>query len=206
MEYALRYKQYYNRYPYAGFGQMFQDWAKDSALKKQKSYGNGGAMRVMPIAYAYKTLDEVLNQAKLCCIYTHNHKEAIYAAQATAAATFLAHNGSGKDEIKNHLKKNFGYEFSKSVDELRKDFVFDSRAGYSVPPAITAFLESDSYEDAVRKAVSLGGDSDTIACIAGGIAEAYYKTIPEQIKKRCFSLLDSGLKKTIQTFCDKFIL
>ncbi len=204
-EYAYRYRQYYSRYPNAGFGEMFQEWARSDNLYKQKSYGNGAAMRVVPIAYAFDNVEDVLNHAKLSALYTHNNKEAIIGAQAVVASVFLALKGYSKNNIREYISKNFGYNLSVSIDEIRKTYVFDSRTGYSVPPAIMAFLQSDSYEDAVRKAVSLGGDADTMACIAGGIAEAYYKIIPENIRSKCWSLLDSGIKNIIRHFCEAYV-
>ena len=205
-EYAYRYKQYFHRYPHAGFGKMFQDWANDTTLGKQKSYANGGAMRVVPIGYAYSKLNEVLKQAKLSCIFTHKNNEAISGAQAIASAVFLASQNYSKIEIKNYIEKMFSYNLSASIEELKDKYVFDSRACYTVPPAILAFLQSSSFEDAIRKAVSLGGDADTIACMTGGIAEAYYKSIPKTIRDKCWDMLDSELRTTIRNFYKCFSL
>lgn len=203
-EYAARFRQYYLRYPYAGFGQMFTDWAKNGGFTKQKSYGNGAAMRVSPIGYAFNDLDSVLREAKLSCVYTHNNREAIQGAMAVAGCVFLARTGVLKEEIRNFVTKKIGYELAFSLDEIRLDYKFDSRTSYSVPPAIVAFLESVDYESAVRKAISIGGDSDTIACIAGGIAHAFYKSMPRYIYDKCYMLLDSGLKKTVNEFVRKY--
>jgi len=203
-EYAYRYKQYYKRYPYAGFGQMFQEWAYNPVLRKQKSYANGAAMRVVPIAYAYDNLKEVELQVKLSCIYTHNNREAIKGAQSIASSVFLARNNWSKEEICKYIESRYKYKLSVSIDDIKTNYVFNSKTSYTVPPAIIAFLQSTCYEDAIRKAVSLGGDADTIACMTGGIAEAFYKFIPEEIKAKCWSKLDSGLKKTIREFCQKF--
>jgi ADP-ribosylglycohydrolase len=205
-EYAYRFKLYFHRYPSAGFGKMFQDWAQESTLKKQNSYANGGAMRVVPIGYAYSNLREVLKQAKLSCVYTHNNMEAIKGAQAVASAVFLARNNYSKNEIKTYIEKQFKYNLSEPIEKIQEKFVFDSRASYTVPPAIMAFLQSTSFEDAIRKAVSLGGDADTIACMTGGIAEAYYKSIPKHIEDKCWNALDSELRKTFKMFNEKFPL
>ncbi len=201
--YAMWFKQYYKRYPHAGFGQMFSKWALDDGISVQRSYGNGGAMRVTAIAYARESIEEIKKEVKSCCFYTHNHPEAIKGAQAVAVAVFMARKDCDKAEIKKYLEKNFKMKFM-PLDELRPKYVFDSRTSYSVPPAIESFLESDSYESALRKAISIGGDSDTIACMAGGIAHAFYKEIPEDIFNRAMSCLDSGLKKTINEFNDKY--
>ena len=203
-EYACRYRQYYARYPCAGFGEMFRSWAEKPELTRQRSYGNGAAMRVIPIAYACSTLEEVLRETRLSCLYTHCHPEAIAGAQAVATAAFLALQGTPKETIRRELEKRFGYTLHRPLAEIRKDFAFDSRTARTVPPAIRAFLEAADYEEAVRLAVSLGGDADTMACIAGGIAEAYFHTIPEPIRTRGERLLDSGLKTTLRTFRKRF--
>jgi len=201
-EYAARFRQYYSRYPHAGFGQMFTDWVKSGGSLKQKSYGNGAAMRVSPIGYAFDNLNAILKEAYLSCIYTHNHYEAIQGAKAVAGCVFLARTGADKSEIRKFISEKIGYRIDFTLDDIRAEYKFDSRANYSVPPAIVAFLESDDYESAVRKAISIGGDSDTIACIAGGIAYAYYKEIPKHIYDKCMMFLDSGLRKTVKEFLE----
>lgn len=202
--YALWYKQYYHRYPNAGYGQMFTSWAKAQDLYVQRSFGNGGAMRVTAIGYAYDSVDEIKKQVKYSCYYTHHHHEAIKGAQAIATAVFMARKGCDKAEIKKYIVKNFGYKLEITLDEMRDKYVFDSRTGYSVPPAIEAFLESASYEDAIRKAISIGGDSDTIACMTGGIAHAYYKDIPKEIYNRGMTFLDSGINRVLKEFSQKY--
>ena len=157
-------------------------------------------MRAVPIGYAYDSLEQVLLQAKAACIPTHNHREAVCGAQAVAAAVFMAGRGESKTGIKAYLEKTFRYDLSTSLEKIREQYVFDSRASYSVPPAIAAFLASSDYESAVRNAVSLGGDADTQACIAGGIAEAYYKEIPEHIRRFCDSRIDISIKSAVKEF------
>ena len=203
-EYAAQYRQYYSYFPHAGFGNMFSAWARSATSGKIKSYGNGAAMRVIPIGYAYSTMEQTMLQAKASCLYTHNSGEAIHGAQAVAAAVFLARNGSTKAEISKYITKNFGYDLSVSVEKIRQDHVFDSRTSYSVPPAIIAFLQSADYESAVRNAVSLGGDADTQACIAGGIAEAFYREIPEHIEKFCSGKIDITIRSVIKEFAAHF--
>ena len=161
-------------------------------------------MRVIPIGYAYDTLEQTLLQAKASCLPTHKHREAIKGAQAAVTAVFLARNGESKDEIKAYLQKKFQYDLSVPLSTIRAHHVFDSRTSYSVPPAVIAFLESSDYESAVRNAVSLGGDADTQACIAGGIAEAFYKEIPESIKRFCDPKIDSSIKNVVKEFYKQY--
>ena len=179
---------------------MFSDWAKSPDLYVVRSYGNGAAMRVTPIGYACPTLEGALREARLSCLYTHRHPEAIRGAQAVTAAVFLARAGESKAGIARRIHGIAGFDLTRPLSSIRPDYRFDSRTGYSVPPAIRAFLESDDFESAVRLAVSIGGDSDTIACIAGGIAEAFYRHIPKEIADGCWRRLDSGLKKTVCAF------
>ena len=138
-------------------------------------------MRISPVGFAYDTLEEVLERAEYFTAITHNHPEGIKGAQATAAAVFLARKGSSKEEIKAAIESRFGYDLSRSLDEIRPTYAFDVSCQGTVPQAITAFLESRDFEDAIRKAVSLGGDSDTLACITGGIAHAFYGPLPDHI-------------------------
>ena len=203
-EYAAQYKQFYAYYPNAGFGNMFSEWAREHGYSKNRSYANGGAMRVISIGYAYETEGQVLIQAKASCVYTHRHREAIKAAQAVALCVFYARKGCGKADIKSRIEKRFGYKLSRPLDEIRENHVFNSRASYSVPPAIIAFLESHDYESAVRNAVSFGGDADTEACIAGGIAEAFYREIPKHISDFCDKRIDGSLKQVFFEFKNKY--
>lgn len=204
-QYAARYKQFYSYFPYAGYGKMFSDWAAErGALRKQHSFGNGGAMRACPIGYAYSDIDQVLLQAKASCYYTHSHAQGIIGAQAVASAVRLALDGAEKPEIRDFLTHSFGYDLSHTVSELRPYVRFDSSAQGSVPLAIISFLDSEDYESAVRNAVSLGGDADTLACIAGGIAEAYYHDIPTYIRRFCDMRIDTTIRLTVKEFEEKF--
>lgn len=204
LEYAVQYRRYYSLFPNAGFGMMFSQWAENSEIKVIHSYGNGAAMRVVPIGYAYNTLEQVMLQAKASCLYTHKHKEAITGAEVVAGAVFMARNGASKEEIRAFASKHFNFDLSVSLEELKPTFSFNSRTAYSVPPAIIAFLESTDYESAIRNAVSLGGDADTIACIAGGIAEAFYKDIPTEISNFCNARLDYSIRSTVRKFEEKY--
>ena len=203
-EYGARYRQYYSYHPHAGFGNMFAAWAKDQYAPNGHSYANGASMRVIPIGYAYQTIEQTLLQAKASCIATHNNREAIKGAQAVAAAVFLARNGINKEQIKVYLERSFKYELSVPLAEIKETHIFDSRTSYSVPPAIIAFLESTDYESAIRNAISLGGDADTQACIAGGIAEAYYKVIPDHIKSFCDGRIDGSIKSVVKDFSKQY--
>ncbi len=203
-EYAAQYRAYYARYPHAGFGEMFSHWAKSPALHRQRSFANGAAMRAIPIGYAYDTMEQVLLQAHASAIYTHNHPDAIRAAKAVAASVFLARTGHSKEEIRHFLKTYFRYNLSADPELLHRYFVFDSNAAYSVPPAIQMFLDSSNYEDTIRRVIALGGDADTMACIAGGIAEAFYGNVPEHILHFCIPRIDRCLRDTFNQFCGNY--
>jgi ADP-ribosylglycohydrolase len=198
-------RQYYLRYPHAGYGGMFRKWAQDNAGKPYKSFGNGAAMRISPVGFAFNTLEEVLNKAEFYTEITHNHPEGIKGAQAAAAAVFLAKNGSPKAEIKQYIETSFGYNLSRKLDEIRPGYCFDPTCPGSVPEAVIAFLESTDFEDAVRNAVSLGGDSDTQACIAGGIAQAYYGGVPDFIEQKVLEVLDEDLRNVTLEFTRRYI-
>lgn len=163
-----------NKYNNAGYGGRFYLWLFGDDTEPYYSFGNGSAMRVSPCGYYAKTMEEALNLAKESAEVTHNHPEGIKGAQAVAAAIFLAKNKSSKEEIREYIEKEF-YPLERTLDEIRPDYEFNETCQGSVPEAITAFLESENFEDAIRNAVSLGGDSDTIAAIAGSIAFAFYK-------------------------------
>jgi ADP-ribosylglycohydrolase len=202
--YAQKFEDYYYHYPNAGFGGGFHTWASSHDHKPYNSWGNGSAMRVSPVGWAFADLQQVLDEAKRSAEVTHNHPEGIKGAQATAAAIFLARTGSTKADIKRAMESLFGYDLSRTLDEIRPAYTFDISCQGTVPPAITAFLESNDYEDAIRKAISLGGDSDTLACITGGIAEAFYKKIPTAIVERVFQILDERLTTITRLFMARY--
>jgi ADP-ribosylglycohydrolase len=192
-------KDYYARYPGAGFGGEFKRWAASDDSKPYGSWGNGSAMRVSPVAWAFSTFDEVLHRAKDTARVTHSHPEGIKGAQATAAAIFLAGSGAAKWDLRDEVERRFHYDLSFSLDDIRPTYVFDSSCAGTVPPAIVAFLESSDFESAVRLAVSLGGDCDTLACIAGGIAAAFYG-VPVHIREQALARLDDPLSKILAEF------
>jgi len=188
-DYVQTFKEYARKYPLAGFGGSFIQWVDSENVMPYNSWGNGSAMRVSPIGWLCNSLEEVLIEAKKTADVTHNHPEGVKGAQAVASAIFLARTGKTKEEIKEYITSTFGYDLNRTVNEIRPGYVFHVSCQKSVPEAIIAFLESKDFEDSVRKAVSLGGDSDTIAAIAGSIAEAYYKQIPHDISSKAYGIL-----------------
>lgn len=179
--YGATIKSYARRHPFRGYGPRFLVWMAKPGVKPYNSFGNGSAMRVSPIGHAFDSEDEVLDHAKRSAECTHNHPEGIKGAQATALAVFLARQGADKETVRREVAQRFGYDLSRSIDGIRPGYRADLTCQGSVPEAIIAFLDSESFEDAVRNAVSLGGDADTQACIAGAIAEAHYREIPDGI-------------------------
>ena len=179
--YDVAYREFGRAYPHAGYGGSFYEWLRAPEPRPYNSWGNGSAMRVAPIGFAFETVDEVLNEAERSAAVTHNHREGIKGAQATALAVFMARHGASKEEIRKDLAERFGYNLHRTVNQIRPEYEWDVSCQGSVPEAIVAFLDSSSVEDAIRLAVSLGGDADTQAAIAGGIAEAYYGSLPDTI-------------------------
>lgn len=202
-DYAAKFKEYFKLYPGRGYGVRFRRWAASDKVLPYRSLGNGSAMRVSPVGFAFDSLEAVLDEAKRSAEVTHNHGEGIAGAQAVAGAIFLARAGKEKDQIREFMESNFGYDLSEPLRQIRPDYRHDETCR-SVPQAITAFLESRSVVDAIRKAVSIGGDSDTIACIAGGIAQAYYGKIPRNIKEKVLDFLDDRLKGVVLEFIAKY--
>lgn len=207
--------------PNGGFGEMFYIWLfhpeslphmfskaldedflpkYDSPAGRMpyNSWGNGSAMRVSAVGWMFDTLEETEKVAKISAEITHNHPEGIKGAQATAAAIWLARNGRSKAEIKEYIEKTYGYDLDRTWEFLNKNYGWDSSCQGTVPEAIIAFLESTDFEDAIRKAVSMGGDSDTLACITGGIAEAYYKEIPEYMVERTKKIFPPIFKRILE--------
>ena len=202
--YTQVYQTYAKKFPDRGYGGKFTSWINTNHPRPYNSWGNGSAMRVSPVGWAYDTLDEVLAQAKKSAEVTHNHPEGIKGAQATASAIFLSRKGKSKLEIKQYIEQTFNYNLDRSIAEIRPAFRFDESCQGTVPEAIIAFLESTDFENAIRFAISLGGDSDTIACITGGIAEAFYKEIPEFIIESSLRVLPAEIIELIVKFSLKF--
>jgi ADP-ribosylglycohydrolase len=177
------------RYDGVGYGASFRKWLKSWGHKPYNSWGNGSAMRVSAIGFMFNTEDEVLREAKKSAEITHNHLEGIKGAEATALAIYLARMGKNKNQIREQITKQFDYDLNRTVDEIRPNYQFHVSCQESVPESIICFLDSDSYEDTIRNAISLGGDADTMAAIAGGIAEAYYGGIPPKIASNVYERL-----------------
>lgn len=199
VDYAVALKHFGNDYN-AGYGASFYNWLKSSSYEPYNSWGNGSAMRVSPVGFMFDTEQKVLQQAKKSAEVTHNHPEGIKGAQAVALAIYLARNGADKAVIKQEISKRFNYNLQRSLEEIRPNYTFKVSCQKSVPESIIAFLESNNFEDAVRNAVSLGGDSDTMACIAGSIAEAFYQHIPESIVQTVRQKLPDEFLKIIDRF------
>ena len=172
---------YGKMYPDVGYGGRFRKWLKNPKRKPYESYGNGSAMRVSPVGWFGDSLEQTLKIAKITALPSHNHPEGIKGAQAIAAGIYLLRTGKTKEEVKQYITSTFGYDLDRTVDEIRPTYTFHVSCQRSVPEAIIAFLEGTSYEDVIRNAVSIGGDSDTIACMAGALAETIYP-IPEKIR------------------------
>ena len=187
------------RYPNAGYGSRFVRWLCARRPEPYGSYGNGSAMRVSAAGWLFDTIEETRAKARLTAEVTHNHPEGIKGAEATASAIFLARTGHSKDEIKAYITRAFGYDLSRTCDQIRPDYHHVESCQETVPEAITAFLEGTDFEDVIRTAVSLGGDCDTLTCIAGGIAEAFYG-VPEKLKDECRSRLPKDMLDILGRF------
>ena len=200
--FSVCYHRWGNRHPHRGYGGSFLAWLErpESGLTPYGSWGHGAAMRVSPVGFAFQTLDGVLDAAEDSASATHNHDEGIRGAQATALAVFLARQHTSNEAIKKEIERRFDYDLSQSLDSIRPTYGFDVSCQGTVPVAIRAFLESWCYEDAIRNAISVGGDSDTIAAITGGIALAYYKEMPGQLSEAIEAKLTSDMKD----ICEKF--
>lgn len=192
------------RYPGAGYGGSFIQWLDSDEPRPYNSWGNGSAMRVSPVGFAFSSEDQIFRHATMTAEISHNHPEGIKGAQATALAVLLARTGIGKERIRSRIAEEFGYNMDRTVDDIRPTYFFDVSCQGTVPEAIIAFLDSDSFEDAIRNAISLGGDSDTLACITGGIAEAFYHDIPKEIQKKVQECLTPDLRQVTEAFCKKY--
>ena len=199
-DYSSTVKEYGRAFPFAGYGGTFKKWLAGIITGPYNSWGNGSAMRVSPIGFAFNDEAKILEEAKQSAIITHNHEEGVKGAQAIAMAIFLARTGSSKQEIKTYIESKFGYDLNRTIDEIRPIYKFDVSCQGSVPESIIAFLESENFEDAIRTAISIGGDSDTIACMTGAIAEAYYKSIPIEMLERVNEYLHERFQKVIEEF------
>lgn len=193
-----------NKYPHAGYGGMFKEWLSQDSPQAYGSWANGSAMRVSPCAWVGESLEEVQNLAYNSAVVTHNHPEGIKGALATADAIYLARIGAKKQEIKDHIELRYQYDLDFELDEIRPFYGFDVSCAGSVPESIVCFLEANDFEDTIRNAVSLGGDSDTMAAIAGGIASAYWD-VPNRIAFKAIHRLDYDLLRVLIDFDEKFL-
>ncbi|WP_422485409.1 ADP-ribosylglycohydrolase family protein [Gudongella sp. DL1XJH-153] len=192
-EMSIKFMQEIGRkYPYSGYGGRFHGWLFSNNPKPYNSYGNGSAMRISPAGFAARSETEAISLTKAITEITHDHEDGLKGAEATTMAIYMARQGNTKDEIKEKISTEY-YPLDFMLDDIREEYAFDVSCQGSVPQAIKAFLESESFEDAIRTAISIGGDSDTIAAIAGAIAEAHYG-VPEDLKKEALEYLDDELR------------
>lgn len=203
-DYARVLKEYCLRYPNAGYGGRFRQWMFSEPSVPYQSFGNGSAMRVSPAGFAFTTEKEVLEWAERSASVTHDHPEGIKGAQSVALAVFLAAHGADKQTIKSEISGRFSYDLNRRLEDIRPIYKFDVTCQGSVPESILAFLESNTFEEAIRQAVSLGGDADTQACIAGGIAQAFYHSIPEDLEQKTLALLTPELTVIVRNFKEQY--
>jgi len=194
-------KKWYRAYPESGFGGKFSEWAFSDHDSECESFGNGAAMRIFSLPFVVDTPDELFDLAASSAVATHKPEHAVMGAQAIAYAIFMAKDKVKKGVLKKEIETTFEYDLSKSLDQWRKGYVFSSLCENCVPPAIRAFLESDSYEETVRRAISIGGDSDTIASMAGAIAGAYYG-IDDRIESAIWQRLDDRMQEVVNAFVE----
>jgi len=203
-DYGETIKSYARRHPFRGYGPKFMLWMLSPSSRPYNSLGNGSAMRASPVAHAFASENEMLEQAARSAACTHDHPEGIKGAQATALAVYLARNKATKAEIRSAIASRFGYDLSRRLDAIRPTYRLNLTCPGSVPEAIIAFLDSENFEDAIRNAVSLGGDADTQAAIAGAIAEAFYGEIPDEILAGVARRLNPLFKQTVIAFYRQF--
>ncbi len=202
--YATAYHDFGRRYPNAGYGGAFIEWLRSSTPLPYNSWGNGSAMRVAPVGLAFDTAERVLSEAERSAVGTHDHPEGVKGAQATALAVFMGRSGAQREEIRAEIVGRFGYDLSRRIDDIRPTYQWNVSCQGSVPEAIIAFLDSESVEHAIRLAVSLGGDSDTQAAIAGGIAQAHYGHVPAAITEQVCARLPAEFIDVIDAFARAF--
>ena len=202
--YVDKFHEYARDYPDGCYGLRFWRWVESGSREPYNSWGNGSAMRVSPVGCALPTLEEVLREAERSAEVTHNHPEGVRGAQATAAAVFLARQGEPKGRIRQFIQAHFAYDLNRTIDDIRPTYSFDESCQGTVPEAIIAFLDSSDYEETVRLAISLGGDADTLACIAGGIAGAFYGGVPKDIAELAMGRLDDRLREVVQRFSEEY--
>ncbi len=204
-DYRRAYQDYFHRFPNAGYGGNFVVWANRREIHPYNSWGNGSAMRSSPVGWARDTLDAVLDEAERSAVVTHDHPDGVMGAQAVAACVFLARTTHDREQIREFVHVGCQYPLNRSLDQIRPTYEFDPSCRGTVPVAVRAFLESTDFESAIRLAVSVGGDSDTIACIAGAIAHAYYGGIPRHLIQPVLEIyMSPDLVDVALTFCKQF--
>lgn len=192
------------RNPMGSYGGRFDHWLDDDSAGPYNSWGNGSAMRVSAVGFAFDSLEDTLIVARRSAQVTHNHPEGIKGAQATAAAIFLARTGRTKEEIRSYVSATFGYDLQRTCDDIRPAYTFEESCQKSVPQSLIAFLDSHDYESAVRLAVSLGGDADTMGAIAGGVAAAYYAEMPAKVTEFVRQVLPSDMWQVVRQFDERY--
>lgn len=202
-DFGAAYMRYGRGYPRRGYGGRFARWLDRGELGAYGSFGNGSAMRAAPCGWAGATREETLLLAESSAAATHDHPEGIKGAQAVALAVFMGRSGASKKEIREAVC-GLGYDLGFTIDAIRPFYKFNETCQGTVPQAVVAFLESSDFEDAIRTAVSVGGDTDTLACITGGIAEAYYGGVPGEIRERTLRVLDEGLRGVVRAFEERY--
>ena len=198
-ELARAMKEWGRRYPDAGYGCRFDSWLRQNDPRPYGSYGNGSAMRVSAAGWLYDTLEETRRMARLTADVTHNHPEGIKGAESVASVIWMARNGKSRQEIRNYIVTGFGYDLSRTCDQIRPGYHHVESCQQTVPEAITAFMEGKDFEDVIRTAVSLGGDCDTLTCIAGSMAEAFFG-VPEELKEECRRRIPADMKAVLDRF------
>ena len=204
-DYAENYRIFGRLYPLAGYGAGFKNWLSSKLGEPYNSWGNGSAMRVSPVGFAFDTEEEVLREAEKSAVVTHDHPEGIKGAQAVALGILMARQGAEPAAIKKEITDRFGYDLDRTVQDIRPGYVFDVSCQGSVPEAIICFLEATDWENAVRLAVSLGGDADTQACMAGALALARFTHVPSEIELTARQMLPDHLREVVEEFEQKFM-
>jgi ADP-ribosylglycohydrolase len=203
-DYADTLRKFGRRHPGRGYGGNFRQWLDNDLLGPYNSWGNGSAMRVSPVGWAFDSVEKILIEAKRSAHVTHNHPEGVRGAQAVALSIYLARRGAQKFEIRQEITARFSYDLKRTADEIRSAYEFDVSCQGSVPESIICFLDSDSFESSIRLAISLGGDADTMACIAGSIAEAYYGGVPQPVESSVRGRLTPDLLEVLDHFRAKY--
>ena len=204
-DYGPAIRKFAPKYPHSGYGVMFEKWIRSPNSEPYNSWGNGSAMRVGPVGFAFDSEEDVLKEARRSAEVTHNHPEGIKGAQATALAIYRAHCGASKTDIRQETTERFGYNLARSVDGIRPAYRFNESCQETVPEALICFFEGENVEDIIRKAVSLGGDADTLACIAGSVAEAFYGPLPQDLQRKVKELLRPDLLQVVDAFYERFM-